>query len=641
MAISSDFLVFATGAGANVLDQPDYAAAPWLQTGFSAGIAVSEYLNKVWRQSSFVAAGVAQFILNELAISVPDDGNLGNFVANLSSAIRTAASAGVASVNGRVGNVTIIGSDITTALGGTPLLLAGGTMTGKLNLVASGTGGAGLNIGGGSAPPSPINFDFWGTSSGVFAQIAGSTVQLANPAGGSVTSFMGRSGAITLLLADLTTTLGGTPYLQVAESTVASAATTNLGAVGSNIIAITGTVAITSFGSSASTSAPVYTVRFSGSLTLTNSTSLILPGAANIKTQAGDCGFFKYEGSGNWRCISYTPANGTPVTMTGAEASLASAATCDLGTTGVSMVNVTGTTNISSFGSTATTADPVYVVRFSGALTLTFNATSMILPGGVNLTVAAGDAAVMEYLGSSNWRMLIYQSSSGKLLAAAIASTATAKAGVDTTQAIDAADLAAVIQTGCMVTGHDTSGTANVIVVALTPSSSGLTDGMYAFVRAANNNTAATTLNLDGHGAKAVTKGGAALAGGETTAGEWYLFIYDLATTSWQLQGGTTSGSVGVVGWIKFGNGQIQQWGTSASCGNTLQVGVTFPIVFPNAAGPLVLGETLTPATSSSVPTELRAAYDAKGTNGATLSALRTGGSGTDFINIDYFVTGN
>lgn len=62
---------------------------------------------------------------------------------------------------------------------GSYLPLSGGTLTGKLTTVASASGNAGLNLPQGAAPSSPVNGDLWTTASGVFAQIAGSTGQLA------------------------------------------------------------------------------------------------------------------------------------------------------------------------------------------------------------------------------------------------------------------------------------------------------------------------------------------------------------------------------------------------------------------------------------------------------------------------------
>jgi hypothetical protein len=53
---------------------------------------------------------------------------------------------------------------------------------------------------------------------------------------------------------------------------------------------------------------------FSGVLTLThNGTSLILPGAGNITTAAGDVAVMLSLGSGNWRCIDYQRASGAPL----------------------------------------------------------------------------------------------------------------------------------------------------------------------------------------------------------------------------------------------------------------------------------------------------------------------------------------
>jgi len=95
------------------------------------------------------------------------------------------------------------------------------------------------------------------------------------------------------------------------ESPIASATTTDLGTLPAHTGLITGTTTITSFGSSASLLAPYYLVRFSGSLTLTNSASLTLPGNANIVTQAGDAALAQYLGSGSWKITAYFPATGT------------------------------------------------------------------------------------------------------------------------------------------------------------------------------------------------------------------------------------------------------------------------------------------------------------------------------------------
>lgn len=86
-------------------------------------------------------------------------------------------------------------------------------------------------------------------------------------------------------------------------TTFASASTVNIGASDTSAVQITGTTTITSFGTVPAKRRWVY---FTNILTLThNATSLILPGAANITTAAGDTALFLSDASGNWRCWSY------------------------------------------------------------------------------------------------------------------------------------------------------------------------------------------------------------------------------------------------------------------------------------------------------------------------------------------------
>lgn len=95
-------------------------------------------------------------------------------------------------------------------------------------------------------------------------------------------------------------------------ATVASATTADIGAAASNFVSITGTTTITGLGTIAA--GAMRWVKFGGALTLThNGTSLILPGAANITTAAGDTAVFVSEGSGNWRCLGYQKASGAAI----------------------------------------------------------------------------------------------------------------------------------------------------------------------------------------------------------------------------------------------------------------------------------------------------------------------------------------
>jgi hypothetical protein len=110
--------------------------------------------------------------------------------------------------------------------------------------------------------------------------------------------------------ASTSSTIAMTAAINEASATVASASTTGIGAAAGNYVSVTGTTTITSLGTIQTGTRRV--VRFAGALTLThNATSLILPGGANIVTEAGDVGVFVSLGSGNWFCVSYLRAAST------------------------------------------------------------------------------------------------------------------------------------------------------------------------------------------------------------------------------------------------------------------------------------------------------------------------------------------
>lgn len=102
-------------------------------------------------------------------------------------------------------------------------------------------------------------------------------------------------------------------YLNMAEITVASAGTCDIGSAQGSSIAISGVTTITSFGTVKNQRK---FVRFTGAMLLThNATTLILPGSANITTVAGDTAVFVSDASGNWRCVSYQRGTGVPVIL--------------------------------------------------------------------------------------------------------------------------------------------------------------------------------------------------------------------------------------------------------------------------------------------------------------------------------------
>ena len=96
-------------------------------------------------------------------------------------------------------------------------------------------------------------------------------------------------------------------------------------------------------------------------------------------------------------------------------ADTASASTTSLSAVRGWFANITGTNTISSFG-TGVPAGKIFHLRMTNGLTLTYNATSMILPNATNLAVGAGDVVTMLSLGSGNWRLLNSVPASGSAL---------------------------------------------------------------------------------------------------------------------------------------------------------------------------------------------------------------------------------
>lgn len=117
----------------------------------------------------------------------------------------------------------------------------------------------------------------------------------------------------------------------------------------------------------------------------------------------------------------------------GPQDTLSSATTTDLGSVSSNNIRVTGTTTINSFGASASLANPIYFIQFGGVLQLTYNATSMILPGAANITTAANDSALVEFINALGyWRMIAYFSAaaSGVLGTAAAQNIGTSGANV-------------------------------------------------------------------------------------------------------------------------------------------------------------------------------------------------------------------
>ena len=171
--------------------------------------------------------------------------------------------------------------------------LAGATMTGALGVTAGTAASPGVFVSG-------------DTNTGLFQPSADT---LAVTVGGAEVARFGANGLQS-----------AAPWVDLASAT-----TTDLGAQTSSNLRITGTTTITGLGTIAS--GTVRNLRFADALTLThNGTSLILPGAANIITAAGDTATAISLGSGNWVVTAFQRALNAPLVFSVTGASLITAA---------------------------------------------------------------------------------------------------------------------------------------------------------------------------------------------------------------------------------------------------------------------------------------------------------------------------
>lgn len=102
-------------------------------------------------------------------------------------------------------------------------------------------------------------------------------------------------------------------------------------------------------------------------------------------------------------------------------ADIASASTTNIGAATGNYVNITGTTTITAFDTAQ--AGVRRILNFNSALTLTYNATSLILPTSANITTAGGDTAIFVSLGSGNWVCTNYQRRDGTALVGSASTT--------------------------------------------------------------------------------------------------------------------------------------------------------------------------------------------------------------------------
>ena len=252
-----------------------------------------------------------------------------------------------------------------------------------------------------------------------------------------------------------------------------------------------------------------------------------------------------------------------------ASSTLASAGSLNLG--GVvagDYIDITGTTSITSFGTIAAGIERTLV--FSGALILTHNATSLILPTGANITTVAGDVFVFRSEGSGNWRCTA--SSQATPLTGAITTVAS---GASSLGSFTSAQLASALtnETGTGASCFATSPTL-VTPVLGTPASGTLTNCTFPTL---NQNTSGSAASLSS--TLAIGSGGT----GQTTAlipsGTKMLFVQGSAPVGWTQVTSDNDKALRVVSGTGGGTGGsvafTTAFGSQALSGTTSAVALT------------------------------------------------------------------
>ena len=102
----NDFKPFATGEGANVLEQSEYERSGFLKEGFKKGMARSSEINKAIRQGSSIAAAVARFTASKTGEDMLDNGDIDTLSQHIETAISSVSSLLISEADGTADALT-------------------------------------------------------------------------------------------------------------------------------------------------------------------------------------------------------------------------------------------------------------------------------------------------------------------------------------------------------------------------------------------------------------------------------------------------------------------------------------------------------------------------------------------------------
>lgn len=246
----------------------------------------------------------------------------------------------------------------------TPVNKAGDTMTGRLVTAAPSATTAGLNLTPGSTPSSPVNGDLWTTTSGLFAQINGSTI------GPFITG-----GSISL-------TIGTTP---IASGTTTRVLYDNAGVLGEYAISGSGSVAMTTSPTFVTPTLGAATATSINGNTLTAGTWTLTGGSGKTLTFSNTLSFTGTDGTS----FAFPATSGS--VLTADSTNTLTNKTFDTAGTGNSFsINGLAATANTGTGSVVRATSPTLVTPALGAATATsINGLTITSSTGV-LTIANG-----------------------------------------------------------------------------------------------------------------------------------------------------------------------------------------------------------------------------------------------------------
>jgi hypothetical protein len=242
-----------------------------------------------------------------------DGGFRANFIPLVSDTVVDTA-AKVAATAAQVAAATTQAGNAATSAASA--LAAPGTNATSATSVAVGLGSKSLTIQTGKSYVAGMNV------------VIADSVTPTNSMFGNITSYNSGTGALIVNVAQIagsgtvaawTISLAGPlstgVFNALKGADIASAATINLDTASGNFLHVTGVTTITAI---TLASGAERTVVFDGALTLTyNATTLILPGASNILTAAGDTMNVRGDGAGNVRVTAYNRKNGYDINGAG------------------------------------------------------------------------------------------------------------------------------------------------------------------------------------------------------------------------------------------------------------------------------------------------------------------------------------